>query len=348
MEKLAIVILNFNGQAFLERFLPSVIKHTPGEFSIWVADNGSTDGSLPLVRARFPGVRILELPTNEGYAGGYNSALAQIRAEYYVLLNSDVEVSPGWIEPVLNLLETNPAIAACQPKIRAFDQRDAFEYAGAAGGYLDWLGFAFCRGRLFDTTETDRGQYDTDQPVFWASGACLFVRASVFRQTGGFDASFFAHHEEIDWCWRVQRLGYEVWTCGRSVVYHVGGGTLPASNPHKTYLNYRNSLWMLYKNLPAGRLWSTLILRLIVDGLSSVRFLRAGQFGDIGAILRAHGAFYGRIGQLRAVRRALLAQDTANGERLMYPQSIVWEYFVQGKKRFSELRWVPPKGPTRL
>lgn len=337
MEKLAVVILNFNGQAFLERFLPSVVNHTPGDFSIWVADNDSTDQSVDFVRTHFPGITLLQLPTNAGYAGGYNQALAHIKADYYVLLNSDVEVSANWIEPVLELLETNPAIAACQPKIRAFAQPQSFEYAGAAGGYLDWLGFAFCRGRLFDTLETDTGQYDGNQRVFWATGACLFIRASVFRQTGGFDAHFFAHQEEIDWCWRVQRLGHEVWTCGQSVVYHVGAGTLPVANPQKTYLNYRNSLLMLYKNLPDAQLWSTLLLRLVVDGLSAVRFLKAGQFQNIWAALRAHFAFYGQIGRLRPVRKALLAQETTDAYGLLYPRSIVWAYFARGKKRFSQL-----------
>lgn len=346
MEKLAVVILNYNGRAFLQRFLPSVVQHTPGGFSIWVADNGSTDDSLALLSHQFPSVRVLKLPANAGYAGGYNAALAQIRAEYYVLLNSDVEVTANWIAPVLNLLETNPAIAACQPKIRAIAQPDTFEYAGAAGGYLDWLGFAFCRGRLFDTLEPDQEQYNDNRPVFWATGACMFVRASVFQQTGGFDAAFFAHQEEIDWCWRAQRLGYQIWTCGQSVVYHVGGGTLAVDNPRKTYLNYHNSLRMLYKNLPDGRLWSTLLLRLVVDGLSSVRFLRAGQFRNIGAVLRAHFAFYGQLGRLRAQRNALRAVEVTSLQGMMYPRSIVWDYFVGGKKHFSRLDWYPTKSPV--
>lgn len=347
MEKLAVVILNFNGQAFLQRFLPSVVEHTPDGFSIWVADNGSTDASLAIVRAQFPRVRVLELGTNAGYAGGYNQALAQIDAEYYVLLNSDVAVTAHWIEPILARFETNPLMAACQPKIRAVDQPALFEYAGAAGGYLDWLGFAFCRGRLFDTLETDQGQYDDDRPVFWATGACLFVRGSVFSETGGFDAAFFAHQEEIDWCWRVQRLGYQVWVCPTSTVYHVGGGTLPVSNPHKTYLNYHNSLRMLYKNLPEGRLWSTLLARLVIDGLSSLRFLKAGQFRNIGAVLRAHFAFYGQLGALKSQRQALLAQDKAKVDTLIYPKSIVGTYFLRGKKYFSALGWNPAKSPEQ-
>ncbi len=345
MDKLAIVILNFNGQSFLERFLPSVVAHTPAAYPVYVADNGSTDGTIALLRASFPTVRIVQLPTNEGYAGGYNTALAQIQAEFYVLLNSDVAVTASWINPILTLLEADATIAACQPKLLAYDRQNQFEYAGGAGGYIDRLGFAFCRGRLFDTLEDDCGQYNTNQPVFWATGACLFVRASVFQETGGFDAFFFAHQEEIDWCWRVQRLGYTVWTCAESVVYHVGGGTLPKSNPHKTFLNYRNSLLMLYKNLPAGRLWSTLLLRLIVDGLSSARFLMAGQFSEIGAVLRAHFAFYGQVSRLRSVRQTLLAQDKPGVILPIYPGSVVWAYFLQDKKAFSQLNWEPTKNP---
>ncbi|HEX9956148.1 MAG TPA: glycosyltransferase family 2 protein, partial [Fibrella sp.] len=261
---LAVVILNYNGRGFLSRFLPAVIDHADGA-AIYVADNGSTDGSINLLRTQFPTVRVIELPTNEGYAGGYNKALEHISHHpdsftYYCLLNSDVAVTPGWIRPIVTLLDANPRMAACQPKLLAYDEPTQFEYAGGAGGYLDWLGFAFCRGRLFDTLETDAGQYDDDRPVFWASGACLFVRASVFHQTGGFDASFFAHMEEIDWCWRVQRQGYEIWTCGAATVHHVGAGTLAKSNPKKTYLNYRNSLAMLYKNVPGRHLWGLLFL----------------------------------------------------------------------------------------
>ncbi len=345
MDKLAVVILNFNGKSFLERFIPSVLAHTPADYPIYVADNGSTDGSVALLREHFPTVRVLQLPVNAGYAGGYNAALAQIQAQFYVLLNSDVAVTPDWIPPVLALLESDRDMAACQPKLLSCDRPNEFEYAGAAGGYLDRLGFAFCRGRLFDTLETDQGQYNDNRPVFWATGACLFVRASAFWQTGGFDASFFAHQEEIDWCWRVQRVGYTVWACAESVVYHVGGGTLPKSDPHKTYLNYRNSLLMLYKNLPVGRLWSTLLLRLVVDGLSSVRFLTAGQLAEIGAVLRAHFAFYGQVSRLRPVRQALLTEDKPGVVLPIYPGSVVWAYFGKGKKTFGQLAWQPTKNP---
>ena len=336
---LAVVILNYNGRDLLAQFLPAVIANADGA-TIYVADNASTDGSIALLREQFPGVRLIQLPRNEGYAGGYNSALQFIRHQpdsftYYCLLNSDVAVTPNWIRPVVALLDSRPNIAACQPKLLAYHQPTQFEYAGGAGGYVDWLGFAFCRGRLFDTLETDTAQYSDNRPVFWASGACLFVRASVFHQTGGFDADFFAHMEEIDWCWRVQRQGYEVWTCGDSTVYHVGAGTLAKSNPKKTYLNYRNSLAMLYKNLPANGLWPLLIFRLVIDGLSAGPLLLRGEWMAIWAIIRAHFAFYGWLGTLR-VKRHNLAR-LATHDVALFPKSIIWQYFAKGVRRFSEL-----------
>lgn len=340
MDTLAIVILNYNGQPFLAKFLPAVVANADGH-PVYVADSASADSSVSFLRANFPTVRVIELPRNDGYAGGYNQALEHIRthyggAKYYVLPNSDISVTPGWIAPALALLEANPVVAACQPKIRSYDQPEFFEHAGAAGGFVDWLGYVFCRGRVFATFEPDRGQYDDNRPVFWATGACLFMRASVFHETGGFDASFFAHMEEIDWCWRVQRLGYEVWACGQSIVYHVGGGTLPKSNPHKTYLNYRNSLFMLYKNWPAnGWLWGKILLRLILDGLSSLLFLKVGQWRDIGAIIRAHVAFYGHLPQLRHQRRILLQQQKTTPA--LFPHSIVWQYFARGQKTFDAI-----------
>lgn len=340
LDTLAIVILNYNGQPFLAKFLPAVLANADGH-PVYVADSASTDSSVSFIQATFPQVRLIELPHNEGYAGGYNRALDHIRthyggATYYVLPNSDIEVTPGWLSPVLMLMEANPRIAACQPKIRSYTQRDQFEHAGAAGGFVDWLGYIFCRGRVFATFETDHGQYDDNRRVFWATGACLFMRAEVFHQTGGFDASFFAHMEEIDWCWRLQRLGYEVWTCGQSMVYHVGGGTLHKSNPYKTYLNYRNSLYMLYKNWPAdGWLWPKILLRLLLDGASSVLFVRAGEWRDVGAILRAHGAFYRHLPLLHRQRRQLQQQQTT--EVNLYPRSIAWQYFAKGKKTFIRM-----------
>lgn len=340
MDKLAIVILNYNGRGFLEKFLPGVLQHDDNH-PVYVADNGSTDDSMTVLRANFPTVRLIELAVNNGYAGGYNAALDIVRnqfggAEYYCLLNSDVEATPGWITPILAVLDNNPRVAACQPKIRDYNRRNYFEHAGAAGGYLDWLGYVFCRGRVFATFERDLGQYDDNRAVFWATGACLFVRAVLFHQTGGFDAAFFAHMEEIDWCWRVQRAGYQVWACGQSVVYHVGGGTLPKANSHKTYLNYRNSLFMLYKNWPAdGWLWPKIMLRLVLDGLSSILFLKVGQWQDVVAILRAHVAFYGHLPTLIRQRHNL--RHVQNQTVPLFGQSVVWAYFKEGKKTFGEL-----------
>ncbi len=340
MPTVAIVILNYNGQPFLAKFLPTVLANAEG-FPVYVADSASTDGSVAFLRTTFPQVRVIELPRNDGYAGGYNAALTYIRThdgafDYYVLPNSDIEVTPGWIPPVLTLMQANPRVAACQPKIRSYDHRDQFEHAGAAGGFVDWLGYVFCRGRVFAHFETDHGQYDDNRPVFWATGACLFVRADVFHQTGGFDSGFFAHMEEIDWCWRVQRLGYEVWACGQSTVYHVGGGTLPKSNPHKTYLNYRNSLFMLYKNWPAdGWLWGKILLRLVLDGLSSLLFMRAGQWRDVGAIVRAHGAFYRQLPALVNQRKSLRQSQIT--PPALFPRSIVWQYFAKERKTYGEI-----------
>ncbi len=340
MDTLAIVVLNYNGLPFLRRFLPALLAQADGH-PVYVADNASTDGSLAWLRLQFPAVRIVAMKSNDGYAGGYNKALEHIRQEYggatyYALVNSDIEVTPNWIAPILHLLESDLTIAACQPKIRAEQQRESFEYAGAAGGYLDYLGYAFCRGRVFDVLEPDTGQYDDNRPVFWATGACLFVRATVFHETGGFDPAFFAHMEEIDWCWRVQRLGYSVWTCGQSTVYHVGGGTLHKSNPHKTLLNHRNSLYMLYKNWPAdGWFLSKVIMRLVFDGLSSVLYLVAGQWGDIGAVLKAHGSFYAHLPTLNRQRRMLQQQEKQRAT--LYERSLVWQYFGKGHRRFSQL-----------
>ncbi|GAB3693974.1 glycosyltransferase family 2 protein [Spirosoma flavus] len=340
MDTLAIVILNYNGKPFLEKFLPNVLAHADGH-PVYVADSASRDDSVTFLRATFPTVRVIELPHNEGYAGGYNRALDIVRttyggATYYVLLNSDIEVTVNWIQPILTLLETNQNVVACQPKIRSYQEQQLFEHAGAAGGFLDWLGYVFCRGRIFATFETDHGQYDDNRSVFWATGACLFVRSSVFHQLGGFDADFFAHMEEIDWCWRAQRLGYEVWACGQSTVYHVGGGTLPKTNPHKTYLNYRNSLYMLYKNWPANAwFWPKILLRLTLDGLSSMLFLKNGQWRDILAILQAHFAFYGRLPTLHRQRKQLQQQQRT--KVTLYPHSLVWQYFGEGKKTFREI-----------
>jgi len=339
MSQVAVVILNYNGKHFLERFLPSVLSYSP-QSTVYVADSASTDGSAAWLKGHYPNLSLIELPANYGYAGGYNYALSQIAADYFVLLNSDVQVAPNWLAPIIKLLDDNPQIAACQPKILDYQNRQVFEYAGAAGGYLDWLGYPFCRGRLFFDCENDIGQYNTAVPVFWASGACLFVRSKMFREVGGFDADFFAHMEEIDLCWRLQLNGYQIFCCPQSVVYHVGGGTLPPSNPFKTYLNYRNSLAMLYKNLPPGQQWPILLFRLVLDGISAIRFLPKWEWASVWAIIKAHFAFYGMLPNLSQKRREIW--DSTNTEKrkmklLIYPRSIIWSYFVKGKKMFSAL-----------
>lgn len=339
LPSVAIVILNFNGKHYLEQFLPGVIAHSVG-YDIWVADNASSDQSMEWLHVHYPLVKTLAISENKGYAGGYNEALLQIKSDYYILLNSDIEVTDGWIEPVISYMESDEKIAACQPKILAYDLRTHFEYAGAAGGYMDYLGYPFCRGRIFDTREEDLGQYDDEQDVFWATGACLFVKANAFHKANGFDQRFFAHMEEIDLCWRLLNMGYRITYSGKSTVYHVGGGTLHKSNPRKTFLNYRNNLIMLFKNLPKGRRWKTIFFRLVLDGISSVRFMATGAWPDVLAIVRAHFAFYAMIpsltkGQKRFTYRAPL-----------YYRSVVWEYFILGKHKFTQLTGIAfPKVP---
>lgn len=337
--KVAVVILNYNGKHFLEQFLPSVVAYS-AESTVYVADSASTDGSVAWLNAHYHNVPVIQLAANYGYAGGYNRALEQIEADYYLLLNSDVEVTPNWLDPLLQLLDNELNVAACQPKIRAHHQRNTFEYAGAAGGHLDRLGYPFCRGRVFFDCETDTGQYDTTEAIFWASGACFLVRANLFRQMGGFDEDFFAHMEEIDLCWRLQLAGHQIFCCADSVVYHVGGGTLPPSNPFKTFLNYRNSLAMLYKNLPKSQLSQVLFLRLILDGISAVRFLPKWEWANVWAIIKAHFAFYGMLPSLRKKRRQIwseVADNQAKKLKMLYPRSVIWGYFAKGKKTFKAL-----------
>lgn len=337
----AIVILNYNGQHYLEKFLPKVIEHS-GSHAVWIADNASTDHSLEWLNTHYPELNTLKISENKGYAGGYNDALRRIQADYYILLNSDIEVTENWIAPVIEFMESDPLIAACQPKIRAYDLPTHFEYAGAAGGYMDYLGYPFCRGRIFDTREEDLGQYDDEKDVFWATGACLFVRSSAFHAASGFDESFFAHMEEIDLCWRLLNMRFRITYCGKSTVYHVGGGTLHKSNPKKTFLNYRNNLIMLFKNLPKGRRWKTVFIRLVLDGISSVRFMATGAWPDVLAIVRAHFAFYAMIPEL--TRKTPRTRYRAP----LYYRSVVWEYFVLGKHKFGKLTGIEPIKAPRL
>jgi GT2 family glycosyltransferase len=331
----AVVILNWNGKKYLEKFLPYVVSSTYSNKLIVVADNASTDDSLLFLRNHYPTIKIIVNTTNEGFAQGYNTALLQVQADYYVLLNSDVEVTPGWIEPVIALMEGNKKIAACQPKILAHTHKSLFEYAGASGGWLDKYGYPFCRGRIFDECETDSGQYDQAAACFWASGAALFVRSAVYHEMKGLDTYFFAHQEEIDLCWRMQLAGYSVYVQPASVVYHVGGGTLPKGNSRKTYLNFRNNLVMIYKNLPVKSRISRIPARFFLDALAAWKALLGGDTGYFFAICRAHVHFMSWV--LFEQKKSLFPPDTKGSLTGMYQGSVVWDYFIKKKKRFSEI-----------
>ena len=289
--KVAVVILNWNGENWLEKFLPSVLASTYSNTEIIIADNGSADDSVSFLQNKYPDIRIICFDKNLGFAKGYNEALKEISSDYYVLLNSDVEVKPDWLEPMVLLLEQNKEIAACQPKILSFNNKKIFEYSGAAGGWLDKYGYPFAKGRVFDVCEEDHGQYDQSEPIFWASGAALFIRAKIFHDMNGFDEYFFAHQEEIDLCWRIQLSGYKIYSCPASVIYHVGGGTLPRGNSLKTYLNFRNNRIMMSKNLPFSKKIWIMPSRYLLDALSAWKGLLTGDGGYFIAIIRAHAAF---------------------------------------------------------
>lgn len=332
----AIVILNWNGCHLLEQFLPKVIQFSE-DAKIVVADNNSSDNSVKWLQENFPQVQLIVNPTNNGYAGGYNEALRQVDAEFYVLLNSDIEVTDNWIKPIEKLFDSDSQIAAIQPKIRAFKQRDRFEYAGAAGGYLDRMGYPFCRGRIFEETEIDTGQYDDIREVFWASGACMFIRSSVFHDCQGFDESFFAHMEEIDLCWRMKNRGYKIMVHPESVVFHIGGGTLSKANWKKTYLNFRNNLELIYKNIEDKYLIRSLLKRMFLDGIAAFKFLFTNGFSHFYAILRAHMHFYRLLPSIRQKRRALKKVESIRNTSGVYMGSIVADYFLKGKKKFTDL-----------
>ena len=335
MKRTAVVILSWNGCQHLEHFLPSVIEHTPDSVEIVVADNGSTDNSIQFLTENYPTVRIIALEKNYGFAEGYNRALEQIDAEYFVLLNSDVEVSAGWLEPLVATLTNNSTVAAVAPKLRSYSARDCFEYAGAAGGYIDFLGYPFCRGRILSTMEKDTGQYDTPSEVFWASGAAFCCRADVFRLLGGFDSDYFAHMEEIDLCWRMQLAGYRIMVEPRSVVYHLGGGTLPNESPKKIYLNYRNNLSMLFKCAPTWQRIVVAVVRPVCDILSAVIYLLRGQRAMCKATLLAYRDFLDAHGELNKKRKKIRASRKAES-RQIYLGSIVLRYAL-GKRRCGNL-----------
>ena len=340
--KIAVVILNWNGEQMLRDFLPSVVEHSAlpssmGEAVVYVADNGSTDGSLKLLAEEFPMVRTIVFEENYGFADGYNKAFEQIDAEYAVLLNSDVEVTPHWLLPLVQYMDAHPQVAACQPKLMAYHAKDEFEYAGAMGGFLDRYGYPFCRGRIFDTIEKDCHQYDADVPLLWATGACLVTRLAVYKEVGGLDGRFFAHMEEIDFCWRLRCRGYEVRSVADSVVYHVGGATLNAGHPRKTFLNFRNNLLMLYKNLPENDLRSVFFVRGVLDYVAAAMFLLKGEWGSMKAVFRARREYRRLKGEFRASREENLQKAVSMdiAERSRY--SILWRYHVKGRKYYDKL-----------
>ena len=338
--KTAIVILNWNGEKLFQKFLPSVIRNSTAEnVEIYVADNNSTDHSLEYLRSNFPTVEIIELDKNYGFAEGYNRALKQIEADYFVLLNSDVEVTPGWLEKCIQLLENNTKIAAVQPKILSFEKPHLFEYAGAAGGFIDKFGYPFCRGRILNQMEADVGQYNQATSIFWASGACMFVRADAFKKAGYLDGDFWAHMEEIDLCWRMKSLGYEIWYQPDSVVFHLGGGTLSYNSPKKVYLNFRNNLFMLYKNLPEKYFKRIFFTRLVLDGVAACKFLAGFYFRSFWAVLKAHASFHQNLFKLKRKRRELQQKVQIEDHREIYRKSIMWKFFIQKKKKFSVLNF---------
>lgn len=336
----AIVILNWNGAQMLRRFLPSVVAHTPsGSGRVIVADNGSTDDSLAVLAAEFPDVEVIALDQNYGFAEGYNQALRRVGEGYdsYLLLNSDVEVPEGWLQPMLDYMENHPDVAACQPKLRAHHTPTHFEYAGAAGGYIDSLGYPFCRGRIFDTVEADEGQYDQVADIFWATGAALLIRSAVYWEVGGLDGRFFAHQEEIDLCWRLRSRAYRIVCVPQSVVYHLGGGTLPKENPRKTFLNFRNNLLLLYKNLPQRRLRTVFFLRFWLDALASLVFLLKGEGRSFLAVWQARREFRRIRQDYAADRIANLAASRLDPIPEMYSGSLLVAYHLKKLRSFAQL-----------
>lgn len=336
--KVAVVILNWNGEKFLRQFLPILIQYTQiPDVEIVVADNASADGSLELITNKFPMVRVIQLEENYGFAGGYNKALAQIESEYYVLLNSDVEVTENWLDVLIEYMDQNPDVMACQPKIRSFAKRNYFEHAGAAGGYIDFLGFPFCRGRIFNVVEEDKGQYDEITDVFWATGACLMIRSEMYRKIGGLDDVFFAHMEEIDLCWRINARGYRITCNPQSMVYHVGGGTLNAEHPHKTYLNFRNNLLMLYKNVPQKILSEILFWRKVLDYVAALQMMAQGKFENAKSVLRARKDFEAMMPQFEEKRNENILYATRSEFPTMLDKSIVKQFYFNSKKTYTKL-----------
>jgi len=339
MNKTIIVILNWNGIGYLKQFLGTVVRHSmDDETDVCVADNGSTDGSAEWVGNNFKSVKLIRLDKNYGFAGGYNLAIEQLDAKYFLLLNSDIDVTEGWLQPLVSFMDDNPDVASCQPKILSYSNKEYFEYAGAAGSYIDRYGYPFCRGRIFNNIEKDHGQYDSNANIFWSSGACMIVRAASWNKCKGFDADFFAHMEEIDLCWRFHKTGHRVCFIPESVVFHVGGGSLPYDSPLKTYLNFRNSLYLLYKNLPDNNLHRIMLIRKLLDGLAAIKFLLTGKFGSVKAVWRAHIDYYKSLNELKSKRIIVKSMETEHFSGPVLNKSIVFEFYVKGNKTFDSLK----------
>ncbi len=338
--KLSIVILNWNGSHHLRRFLPSVVKYSRYDWAeIIVADNLSTDDSCSLIKNEFPEVKLLQLNENYGFAKGYNQALSENFADYILLLNSDIEVTENWLEPLIQIMDNDPLIGACQPKILSLHEPQKFEHAGAAGGFIDHYGYPFCRGRIINSLETDNGQYDNPISVFWASGAAMLIRGKLWHESLGFDGDFWAHMEEIDLCWRLKNKGFKMVVIPESKVYHLGGGSLAYGDPRKIYLNFRNNLFLLYKNLPENRLLKTLFIRMTLDGIAAIQFLLTGQLKSFIRVLAAHRDFYKSLSSLRKKREALIAQIEVTSHPEIYKGSIIFEFYILRKRKFSALNF---------
>lgn len=336
-KRIAIVILNWNGVSMMRKYLPTVISRS-SEATVYIADNASTDESIDFVKSEYPMCPLIELDENWGFADGYNKALSQVDAEYYLLLNSDIEVAEGWLRPLIDFLDNNPDVAACQPKLLSIFKRNCFEYAGACGGYLDRFGYPFCRGRVFDTVEEDRGQYDNVSDLLWATGAALMVRSSDYWAAGGLDGRFFAHNEEIDLCWRLRIMGRRICCVPNSVVYHVGGGTLPKSNPMKTYLNFRNNLTMLYKCLPESELRFVMRVRFVLDYVAAIQMLILKRnIGDFKAVLRARKDFNIWKNDFADERRRIQSMRVIDNISEQMSFSLLWRYYFKGKKTFEKI-----------
>jgi GT2 family glycosyltransferase len=342
-QETAVVILSYNGRKWHELFLPAIVEEAASGYDVIIVDNASTDDTLQYVLEHFPSVKTLRIGINRGFANGYAEALREIQAKYYVLLSADFEVTKGWFPPLLNAMQQTQGLAACQPKVRYWKEREKFEYAGAGGAFMDKWGYLFCRGRIFNDLEIDNGQYDDNIEVFWASGGCFMVRADLYHKMGGLDADLYAHMEEVDLCWRLKNAGYRIGYIGGSTVYHVGGSVISYGSPQKLYYNYRNSLILLLKNERASKLLWLIPLRLVLDGVSALQLLAGGKFKSVATIFKAHMHFYGSFRKWLSHRKQAQLHIAQRNKEGVYPQSIIWQYFALRKKTFPKLKWEPKR-----